>query len=187
MLLAGNVAPQSGMALSVTSSSRRLVMAALLALAVAGGVIRHFAADPSIWRDVGTLLLVLWLPAVGNLIAYFVRKINRSAPPPAQFAAGSAFTPHLHATIAAVPLAPGWLATLDPAEVRCTMLTGRQGFTMRASRPLAQLLEHEGAQELAFEALLPAVALKHLVPGTDFHLLAGTTAVAKGRLVAAGA
>ena len=65
------------MAFTVTSAGRRLAMAVLLLLAIAGAVIRATAPDPSTLRDIGTLLLVLWMPAVGNLVAYLVRKIPR--------------------------------------------------------------------------------------------------------------
>jgi len=45
-------------------------MAVMLVLAAAGGVIREMAPNPSVLRDIGTLMLVLWLPAVGNLVCY---------------------------------------------------------------------------------------------------------------------
>eukprot|EP01034_Spumella_vulgaris_P006289 gene6289-8010_t len=53
------------MSFTVSSSSRRVAMAVLLGLAVLGGVIRYTATNPSTLRDVGTLLLVLWVPAIG--------------------------------------------------------------------------------------------------------------------------
>ncbi|HSW19922.1 MAG TPA: hypothetical protein VLJ86_22075 [Ramlibacter sp.] len=172
------------MAYSVTSLRRQIVMAVLLTLAVAGGVIRHQAPNPSTLRDVGSLLLVLWIPAVGNLIGFLLRKLPRSAPPPTQFKPGAPFTPQLRAQLAMAPLPADLLATLDPADDRATLITGRRGFTVRLDRPLAQWLAEPAQADVAFECLLPEVALRTLVAGTPVHLLAGATAVATGQVVA---
>lgn len=169
----------------VTPFRRRLAMAAMLGLAVAGAVIRGFAPEPSAWRDLGTMLLVLWLPAVGNLIAYLVRKIPRRAPPVTEFAPGSVFTPHLQARVDALGMPGELLAALDPADRRCTLIVGRRGFTARLAAPVVQALAAAGEQALAMELLHPGVALPQLAPGTDFHLLVGTTAVARGRVASA--
>ena len=171
------------MGYTVTSSSRRVVMSVLLALAIGGGVLRYFAPNPSTLRDVGTLLLVLWLPAVGNLVGYLLRKIPRRARPATEFPPGAAFVPQLRASIEATA-EPSALAALRADERRCTILVGRRGFTARVGAPLARTLGAKGAQEVALELLHPAVALPHLSPGTDFHLLVGATAVAAGRVIA---
>jgi hypothetical protein len=67
----------------VTSSRRQIVMAALIALALVGAAMRYWAADPSLARQIGTLLLVLWLPAVGNLVAFVSARCQhaRGGPP----------------------------------------------------------------------------------------------------------
>lgn len=167
------------MSITVTPLRRRLVMAVLLGLACAGGVIRHQAPDPSTLRDVGTLLLVLWLPAVGNLVAYLIRKIPARKPPPSAFPPGAPFSAQLSARIDTVAAPADWLAALDPSEQRCTVLVGRRGFTVRSAAPLSQWLA-ESPQTLALECLVPSAALRQLVPGTAFHLLVGTTPVAQG-------
>src|SRR5215204_4109927 len=113
------------MALIATPARRRLAMIALLLLAASGGVVRWLAPNPSTLRDVGTLLLVLWLPAVGNLIAYFIKKIPRSAPPATDFVPGAAFAPQLSVQLEAVELPGPPRAALDVAEHRCTLLVGR--------------------------------------------------------------
>jgi hypothetical protein len=169
------------MALTATPSRRRLVMIALLLLAVAGLIIRSLAPEPSTLRDIGSLLLVLWLPAVGNLIAYLVRKIPRRAPPAIDFAPDAAFVPHLQVHMEVVEAAAA-LAALDRHGSRCVVLVGRQGFTARLARPVAQTLAAPGPQTLQLQLLHPDVALPRLAAGTEFHLLAGTTAVAKGRV-----
>ena len=65
-------------------------MAVLLFLAVIGAAIRHWADNPSLLRDIGTLMLVLWLPAVGNLVAFVIRRVPwRRVREPRAFAARS--------------------------------------------------------------------------------------------------
>jgi len=170
-------------ALIATPFRRRLAMAVMLGLAVSGGVIRHYAPAPSTLHDVGSLLLVMWLPAVGNLIGYLMRKLPRSAPPPTDFPPGSTFRPQLQVRVETVPLPDGWLASLDAVEERTVLLVGRHGFTARSARPVVQWLAQREPQDLAIELLRPDAALRELKPGTDVHLLVGTTAVGKGRVL----
>lgn len=172
------------MAFTVTPSRRRMAMAVMLLLALSGGVIRKYAPNPSTLRDVGTLLLVMWLPAVGNLIGYLMRKIPRKAPPVTDFAVGSVFAPQLQVQVEAAALPAELVEALDPAAGLCTVLVGRHGFTARLAQPVVQAFATAGPQTLALELLHPAVALPKLPAGTDFHLVVGTTGIAKGRVVA---
>lgn len=158
-------------------------MVVLLALAVLGGVMRYAAPNPSTLRDVGTLLLVLWVPAIGQLVGYLARRIPYSAPPPNEFAPGSPFTPHLQADVTPLPL-PGGLPPLASGEQRCTVIVGRRGFTARLAQPVASWWEAGGTQRAGLELLRPEVALPHLGAGTTFHILAGTTAIARGEVAA---
>src|SRR5690349_16867965 len=87
----------------VDSQRRQVVMAVLLALAAAGAGIRHWADNPSLARDIGTLLLVLWLPAVGNLVAFAVRKLAPRLRRADGFDPGSAFKAHVLAEIVPAP------------------------------------------------------------------------------------
>ncbi|HVE53228.1 MAG TPA: hypothetical protein VNB23_07560 [Ramlibacter sp.] len=173
------------MAFTVTSSGRRLVMAVLLALAIAGLVVRNFAPDPSPLRDVGTLLLVLWLPAVGNLVAYLIRKIpaRPSRRPANTFAAGSAFQPQLRAEIDTEGIAPHVAAPLAAGATGFMVVKGRHAFTARMERPLVEALAAAGRQVIGVELLHPGAALSHLGAGEEFHVVVGRTAVAKGRVV----
>ncbi|MCA0214494.1 MAG: hypothetical protein LCH79_15120 [Proteobacteria bacterium] len=171
------------MSFTVSSASRRVAMAVLLGLAVLGGVIRYTAPNPSTLRDVGTLLLVLWVPAIGQLIGFLARKIPYSAPPPNEFAPASPFTPHLQADVTPLPL-PGGLPPLAPGEQRCTVIVGRRGFTARLAQPVTQWWAAGGTQRAAIELLRPELARPHLAPGTGFHILAGTTAIARGEVSA---
>jgi hypothetical protein len=171
------------MPLIATSSRRQIAMAVMLALAVAGGIIRHQAPNPSTLRDIGTLLLVMWLPAVGNFVGFVMRKIPKGKPPPTHFDPASPFAAQLRVQLQPVALPEGFLAALDPDDDRGTLLTGRHGFTVRIDRPMARWLASPGPDPVAMECLLPKVALRALVPGTPLHLVLGATAVAKGQVL----
>ncbi|HEX2546699.1 MAG TPA: hypothetical protein VHL79_17590 [Ramlibacter sp.] len=165
-----------------TPARRRAVMIALLVLAASGAVIRTMAPEPSTLRDVGTLMLVLWLPVIGNLVAWLLRKIKVKAPPSREFPTGIAFVEDLqvHAQVLALP--PGLLASVNAQDRRCTVLLGQQGFTARLPQPAAQVFATPGERTLSLQFLRPEVALKALKPGTAVHVLVGTTAAATGRV-----
>lgn len=156
-------------------------MIVLLSLATAGAVIRALAPDPSTLRDIGTLLLVLWLPAVGNFVAWFARRIPLRAPPATEFASEAAFTPQLRVRVERTELA----ASMPPDASACVVLIGRRGFVARLGEPVGRMLAVPGEQEAMLELLHPAGALPQLGAGTKFHLLVGTAAVAKGQVLEA--
>ena len=159
-------------------------MAALLFAATCGGFLRYYAADPSTLRDVGTLLLVLWLPAVGNLVAYLIGKLPRRAARVTDFATGSSFTPHLQVDVVGTGIPSVLLDAISPTDPRCTLVVKRNGYSARLNQPVAQTLAIAGQRFLTLELLHPAVALDALREDTEFHLLVATTAVGKGRVVA---
>lgn len=166
------------MAIIVTSSRRRIAMGLMLAAAVVGSVIRYQAPDPSTLRDVGTLLMVMWLPAVGNLVAYVVGKLPARKSPPLVFASDVPFTARLHARIELVALPSGWMELLDPSLRVCTAVMGRRGFTVRSENAVSRWLSNAPAT-LALECLVPSAALRELVPRAAFHLAVGSTVVAR--------
>ena len=171
----------------VTSSRRQVVMATLLGLAVVGAAMRYWAADPSLARDIGTLLLVLWLPAVGNLVAFAVRQWHGRAQRRRHFAAGRAFSPQLVVRITGLEARafPPAVTAADPRL--CTVALGREGFTARTAQPLAQVLaESSEPRDVPLELLRPELALPRLAPGTPFRLLAGEAAVARGTVLRTG-
>ena len=169
------------MPITATPAGRRLVMATLLLLAVCGAVIRIYADEPSTLHDIGTLLLVLWLPAVGNLVAWLVKKIPRRAPQVHAFAAD--FTPHLRARMQATETPAGFVASIPTDLRQCTLVSGNQGFSARTLQPLAEILASATNEAVTLELLRPQVAREHLTAGTRFHLLVGTTAVLQGEVL----
>lgn len=176
---------QCRMGFTVTSSSRRVVMTTLVGLAVCGGFIRYLAPDPSTLRDVGSLLLVLWLPAVGNLVAYFIRKIPQRAPPTRSFAPDAPFAPQLKLQLEVSGIPGELLAALDGTERACTVIAGRRGFTARVGEPLVRTFGTRGPLRVELELLHRAAAVPHLQPGTHVAVLVGRTGVAKGVVLAA--
>lgn len=165
----------------VTSSRRQIVMATLLGLAAVGAAMRHFAPNPSLVRDIGTLLLVLWLPAVGNLVAYGVRQWHLHTRRPTDFNAAQSFSPQLVVRVTSVRQQCPAMAA-HPR--RCTIAIGNEGFTARAEVPIAPLLVDSGLPlELPLELLRPGLALRRLPAGTRFELMAGHVSVADGTVL----
>ena len=64
--------------MSTISSRRFFIVVALLVTAVAGALLRSFSAPQSTPYYLGTLLMVLWVPVLGNVIS-FVAKRARGA------------------------------------------------------------------------------------------------------------
>jgi hypothetical protein len=164
--------------MQVTSSRRQLIVAVLLALALVGAGMRIWAPKPSLARDLGTLLLVLWLPVIGNIISFAIARVG-SARRRHAFAADAPFRPQLLVELTAA----GGRLRLRRQERRCTLVVGSDGFTARLRVPVTQWLA--GAQPCAtqVELLRPELALACMVPGTRFSVLAGTVPAGHGRVV----
>jgi hypothetical protein len=157
----------------VDSHRRQVVMAVLLGLAAAGAGIRHWADNPSLARDIGTLLLVLWLPAVGNLVAFAVRNLAPRLRRADGFDPDSAFESHVRVDI--VPVQPGALS--GPAARDFVLVIGHEGFRARTPRPLAAT-----AETIELQLLRPSVALPRLGPDAAFQVMVSGQIVASGRV-----
>lgn len=171
--------------MKATSSRRQLIVFVLLGLALAGAAIRQWADQPSLARDIGTLLLVLWLPIIGNVVAFVITRVQsaRRARRTTGFAPHAVFTPHL--LVEVIPLDPRTSAVpvLSNDERSCTLVVGNEGFTARATVPLAQWLAAGDARSVALQLLRPALALPRLPAGASFSLLAGHSVVGTGRVL----
>ncbi len=169
----------------VNSSRRQIVMAVLLCLATIGAVMRYTTDASSVWHNIGTLLLVMWLPAVGNLVGFVIGKLPARKQRQQDFDPASPFTPHLLARLRPIAPANGTPPVFDAAECRCTLIVGHQGFTARSAQPLlaglASVAEGKTAT-LEFELLRPSVALAALCPEVALHVLMGSQAVASGHV-----
>jgi hypothetical protein len=157
--------------MKVASSRRRLIVVILLTLAVGGAVIRHLAPAGSLPYDIGTLLLVMWVPAVGNIIGYLMGRWSASRGRSAAYPLPP-FAPHIRAALqwAAAPPAPG--------EHGCIVIVDSQGFTARAVVPTE---EGEGVIEIEF--LVPQAALPHFPADAPFSLVQGRSVIGRGKVL----
>lgn len=165
--------------MKATSHRRQLIVAVLLALALVGAGMRYWADDPSLARDIGTLLLVLWLPAVGNIVGFAIGRWRAAHPPRSPFDGAAPFAGHLLVELARA--GPAAAAGMDAAL--CTLVVGSEGFTARLAQPLAHWLAGPQPAVLQVQLLRPALALARLPAGAVFSVLAGTRAVGTGRVL----
>jgi hypothetical protein len=171
--------------MKATSSRRQLIVLVLLGLALTGAAMRQWADKPSLTRDIGTLLLVLWLPIIGNVVAFVITRVQsaRQRRRAIGFAPDAAFTPHLLVDVTPVDSSTVAVATLSNDECNFTLVIGQEGFTVRAAVPLVQWLAADAAQSLALQLLRPALALPRLPVGAAFNVLAGRAVVGTGRVL----
>jgi hypothetical protein len=174
------------MSKSNISSRRQIITGVLLMLAVGGGLVRWLAPDPSLARDMGSLLLVLWLPIVGNIIAWLIQRAKTPSQPMG-FADGAAFERHAQIEITLLP--PPVPQAARPIRVGlfpCILVVGSEGFTARLHVPSGH--EPEPGVPATFDAqfLRAETAGPKLPAGTKFTLLAGRTPIAQGQVLEAG-
>ena len=166
-----------------TAFRRKLFVVILLGLALAGAAIRTWADNPSGLHDIGTLLLVMWVPAIGNVVGYFGRKIRLPAPRLA-FDVGSPLAAHVLVEFTPlVPQPPQPTGPEDAPEDLFTLVIGREGFSARPAGPLATHLESPAAQRIELEFLHPVRAAHRFPVGTAFTMLVGKLAVGRGTVL----
>jgi len=174
---------------------RRLIVVILLCVALGGAVLRHLSAPGSTQRDVGTLLMLLWIPIIGNIIAWLVNRMR----------AARALRKTVAATAAApaasprpdTPFAPhAWVElTLRPAGVpaedlpiaeglhHCALVIGNEGFSVRWQVGPGQSFRRGTRQTLPVEFMAPGAALPRLKPGVVFRLLVGEAFIGDGQVL----
>ena len=168
---------------STISSRREIITAILLLFAVGGGLLRWLAPQPSLARDMGSLLLVLWLPIIGNIIAWLVARAHKPKNAPPGFAPDSPFTPSAHITLTLLAAeVPSQSRPIRAGLFNCMVVVGHEAFSARLQVPPHAEPVPEVAQPLEVEFLRPEVALPKLKPGTDFTLLSGRTLLGRGQV-----
>ena len=159
---------------STISSRRQTITAVLLLLAVGGGLLRWLAPQPS---------LVLWLPIIGNIIAWLVAWAHKPKNAPPGFAPDSPFTPSAHITLTLLPAeVPSQSRPIHEGLFPCMVVVGHEAFSARLYVPPYAQPVPEVAQSLEVEFLRPELALPKLAPGTDFSLLSGRTLLGRGQV-----
>lgn len=159
-----------------TSARRKLVVVILLLLALVGGAIRLGAPNPSSLRDMGSLLLVLWVPVIGNVIAFLVRRIKLRRTP-----FDFPFAPDL--LVELTPLAPPPALAQPLAGDSCALVVGTEGFTVRLSQPLAGWLKGGVPIQVQAQFLKPRMALASFQQDTPFRIVAQQQLVGQGRVL----
>jgi hypothetical protein len=173
--------------MSTTIQSRRkLIVIILLCVAIGGALVRQYAERGSTMRDIGTLLMVLWVPIIGNVIGWLIGKIPRRAPPaePVSFDAAGAFTPHLRVELTLRPTALlSHNVPLSAGEYRCAMVVGNEGFSARWFVPQGAVLERGRPHTLEVELLTPDTAKARFPEGEAFRVLVGDSFIGDGRVL----
>lgn len=185
--------------MTTRQSRRKLIVVVLLFLAVAGAAIRHFAARGTTTRDIGTLMLLLWIPVIGNVVAWLMARLKRPAKPvpatagalaaaaAAESVAKALETPFRAQALADITLRPAPVPADDlliaEGEHVCAFVVGTEGFSGRWQVPAGAAFRRGTTQRLAVEFLSPAVALPRFAPGTVFRMLVGEAFIGDGTVV----
>ncbi len=171
---------------------RKLIVIILLCVAVGGAIVRHRATPGTTTRDIGTLLMLLWIPIVGNIIAWLVAQIRRKPPATsgtaaaADFDPAAPFAPQLQVSLTLrPPQLPSEDVPVAEGQYRCALVVDNQGFTARWVVQPGQLLRRGQAQEIDIEFLSPAIALPRFAPDTVFRMLVDESFIADGRVMRA--
>ncbi|VTU17838.1 hypothetical protein SRS16CHR_02111 [Variovorax sp. SRS16] len=173
------------MTTSTTIQSRRkIIVIVLLCLAAAGALVRQFA-EPGTLRNIGTLMMLLWLPVIGNIISWLVARIRRpAAPGAASFEAGAPFQPHALVELTLrTPMLPSEDTPILAGEHRCALVIDNEGFSARWFVAPGETFRRGVAQTLDVEFLAPALALARFQPGAAFRMLVGESFVGDGRVL----
>jgi hypothetical protein len=168
---------------------RKVIVIVLLCVAVGGAVVRHYATPGTTTRDIATLLMVLWVPIIGNVIAWLISKRPRRAPSapavmPPSFDTAGVFTPHAHVELTfRKPALPSQDVPIAPGEYRCALVIDKEGFSARWIVPPGDALERGKPAALEVEFLSPAMAQPKFAQGAVFRVLIGDSFIADGRVL----
>lgn len=170
---------------------RKVIVAVLLCVAVGGAIVRHYATPGTTTRDIATLLMVLWVPIIGNVIAWLISKrprraLRAPAVAPPSFDTADVFTPHARVELTfRKPGLPSQDVPIAPGEYRCALVVDKEGFSARWVVPPGEALERGKAATLEVEYLSPDVARPRLAQGAEFRVLIGDSFIADGRVLQA--
>lgn len=163
------------------SARRQIIAVVMLVLALIGGLVRWFSPQPSLARDLGSLLMVLWLPIVGNIIGWLMQRAKAPKHTLQGFAAGTVFEPHarIELTLLAADT-PRLSRPIRAGYFDGSLVVGSEGFTTRLAVPFDEEPVPEVPCTLEVQFLRPELALAQLKMGTKFALLSGRTLLGMG-------
>lgn len=162
-----------------TESSRRYLIVGLLAVAACiGAIIRYFAPKNSDLHNIGSLLMIIWIPIVANILIYFAKKRRPIVLVSQGFSQGALFIPH-----ALVEVTFNHSVSIKAGEVGCIFAVGTEGFSTRVLLP--QEYAPEEAVQVQAQFLVPIAALEKISAISTFQLFQGATKIGKGRLLSA--
>ena len=168
--------------MSTISSRRYFIAVALLVTAVGGALLRAFSSPESVPYYLGTLLMVMWIPIVGNIISFFSKKRRPSVPALPEFSSAMPFVPQAVVELRLNPLQEtGSLRTEQDGRIHCLFITGTEGFTVRV-----WLLETQGTGETRraeVQFLVPATANPKFPVGSKFQLMQGGSSLGTGQVL----
>ena len=174
---------------------RRLIVVLLLGVAVAGALVRQFSEPGSTRHDIGTVMMLLWLPVIGQVVGWAFGKLRRrsadaaSAPEaaptsPPGFDDAAPFAPQLWVELT---LRPSSLPSQDFALAEglhsCALVVGHQGFSARWRVGPGETVRRGTPHELQVEFLKPALALACFTPDAPFRMLVGEAFIGDGRVL----
>lgn len=181
--------------MTTIQARRRLIVVLLLCVALAGGIVRHFAERGTTLRDVSSLLMMLWLPVIGSVVGWFYKKMvearqrRREAAEPAApptFDGRTEFKPQLLVEFTLRPTTvPAEDGPLPAGEHRCALVVDNQGFSARWGVAVGQIVRRGERHQTEVEFLAPDVALPRFTADTPFRMLVGKAFVADGKVVRA--
>ena len=175
--------------MTTIQARRQLIVLILLAVALGGAAIRHYAAAGSTLRDIGTLLMLLWIPIIGNVIAWLVARVRRPAPDEVAtgFDLRREFTAHalIELTLRESQL-PSENTAVSAGEHRCALVVDNQGFSARWWVRQGDTIRRGVPWSCEVEFLAPDAALGKFAVGTPFRMLIGESFVGDGRVLQTG-
>ena len=181
--------------LTQIQARRRLIVVILLCVALGGAALRQLSAPGSTQRDVGTLLMLLWIPIIGNIIAWLVNRMrvaralkkaaaDMAAAPTAPPREGMPFEAHAWVELTLRPAGvPAEDLPIAEGLHHCALVIGNEGFSVRWQVGPGQSFRRGTLQTLPVEFMAPDVALPRLKPGLAFRLLVGEAFIGDGQVL----
>lgn len=145
---------------------------------------RWLVPGPSLVRDLGSLLLVLWLPIIGNIIGWLMTRARAPKVIPPGFAPDAAFVPSAKIELTLFPAdVPAESRPVRAGLFPCMVVLGSEAFSARLHIPPGAEPVPEVPQVMYLQFLRPELALPGLRRAGEFTLLSGRKALGRGRLL----